>query len=117
QNASHPLGVDVDHQGHEQDQATDQDLQEAVDVDVVEPVVQYAQHQQADDRVADAALPPEQAGAAHHHGGNAVEQVGIELVLLGAAEIGDAKHAGNAGTQRRDDHHRCNDQPDVHSGI
>ena len=41
-----------------------------------------------------AAAPAEQAGAADHDGGDGVEQIGCELVLLGAAEIGDAEHAG-----------------------
>src|SRR6201999_3039506 len=57
-----PLRVDVDHQRGEQDQAADQDLQEAVDVDVVEAVVEHAEHEQADDGVADAAAAAEQAG-------------------------------------------------------
>ena len=40
----------------------------------------------------------------------ASEQVVVELVLLGAAEIGDAQHAGDAGAHGRDDHHRGDDQ-------
>src|SRR6516165_3742526 len=82
------LGVDVDDQGREQDQAADQDFQEAVDVDMVQAVVEHAQHEQADDGVGDAALAAEQARAAHDHGGNGIEQVVVELVLLGAAEMG-----------------------------
>ena len=57
---------------------------------MVEAVVEHAEHQQPDDRVADAAAPAEQAGAAHHHRGDGIEQEGVELVLLGRAEIGDA---------------------------
>ena len=37
------LRVDVDHQRREEDEAADQDLQEAVDLDVVEPVIEHAQ--------------------------------------------------------------------------
>ena len=65
-----PLRIDVDDQRREQDQAADQYLQEAVDIDVVEPVIQHAQHEQADDGVADAAAAAEQAGAADHDGGD-----------------------------------------------
>src|SRR6478609_3137098 len=86
------LDVDVDDQRDEQDQAADQDLEEAVDLDMVEPVVQHAEDQQADDGVADAAAAAEQAGAADHHRGDGVEQVAVELVLLGAAEMGHAQH-------------------------
>src|SRR6476659_1233783 len=50
-----PLRVDVDDQRREQDQAADQDLQEAVDVDVVEAVIQDTENEQPDDGVADAA--------------------------------------------------------------
>src|SRR5215213_1159713 len=60
------LGVDVDHQCQEQDQAADQDLEEAVNVDVVEAVVEHAQDEQAQDGVADTAAAAEQAGAADH---------------------------------------------------
>src|SRR3954452_19915728 len=84
------LRVDIDDQSRQQDQAANQDLEEAVDIDVVETVVEHAQHQQAYDGVADTAPAAEQAGAADHHGGNGVQQVAVELVLLGAAEIGDA---------------------------
>ena len=58
------LGVDVDDEGGEQDQAADQDLQEAVNVDMVEAVVEHAQHEEADDGVGNAALAAEEAGAA-----------------------------------------------------
>ena len=64
------LRIDVDHQRREQDQAADQDLQETVDVDVVEAVVEDAEHEQPDDGVADAAAAAEQAGAADHDGGD-----------------------------------------------
>src|SRR6267154_1066923 len=76
------LRVDVDHEGREKDQAADQYFQEAVDVDVVEPVVEHAEHEQPDDGVADAAASAEQAGAADHDGGDRVQQIAVELVLL-----------------------------------
>src|SRR6202453_524720 len=112
-----PLGVDVDDQRDEQDQAADEDLEEAVNLDVVEAVVEDAEHEQADDRIADAAAPAEQAGAADHHGGDGVEQEGVELVLLGAAEIGDADHAGEARAHGGDHHHRADDEADIDAGI
>src|SRR5207249_7293760 len=92
-----PLRVDVDDQRCQQDQAADQDLQEAVDVDVVEAVIQDTENEQPDDGVADAAAAAEQAGAADDDGGDGVEQIGIELVLLRAAEMGDAEHAAGTG--------------------
>ena len=52
------------------------DLQERIDLDVVEAVVEDAEDQEADDRVADAAAAAEQAGAADHHRGDRVEQIG-----------------------------------------
>src|SRR6185295_3277397 len=58
-----PLRIDVDDEGRQQDQAADQDLQETVDVDVIEAVVEDAEHEQADDGIADAAAAAEQAGA------------------------------------------------------
>ena len=58
----------------------------------------------------------EQAGAADHHGGDRIEQVGIELILLGAAEICDAKHAGEARTEGGDNHYRGEDGAHVHTG-
>src|SRR6202020_1054476 len=112
-----PLGVDVDDQRDEQDQAADEDLEEAVDLDVVEAVVEDAEHEQADDRIADAAAPAEQAGAADHHGGDGVEQESVEFVLLGAAEIGDADHAGEARAHGGDHHHRADDEADIDAGI
>ncbi len=68
-------------------------------------------------RVADAAAAAEEAGAADHHRRDRVEQEVVELVLLRAAEIGDAEHAGDARADRRDDHHRGDDQLDVDAGI
>src|SRR6478735_5099418 len=76
------LRIDVDDQRREQDQAADQDLEEAVDLDVVETVVEDAEHEETNDRVADAPAPAEQARAADDHGGDRVEQEGVELVLL-----------------------------------
>src|SRR5437773_1103765 len=87
------LGIDIDDQGGEQDQAVDQDLQEAVDIDVIEAIVEDTKHEQTNDRVADAATAAEQAGAADYDGSNGIEQIGAELILLSAAEIGDAEHA------------------------
>src|SRR5690349_7455016 len=84
---SQALGIDVDDERGEQDQAADEDLEEAVDLDVIKAVIENAEHQEADDRVADAAAPAEEAGAADHHRRNRVEQEGVELVLLGRAEI------------------------------
>src|SRR5260221_2239189 len=111
------LGVDVDDQGGEQDQAADQDLEEAVDVDVVEAVIEHAEHEEPDDGVRNAALAAEQAGAADHHRGDRIEQVVVELVLLGAAEMGDAEHAGDARADRRDDHDGGDDGAHVDAGI
>ena len=48
----------------EQDEAADQDLEEGVDLDVVETIVDHAQHQKPDDGVADAAAPAEAAAPA-----------------------------------------------------
>src|SRR5690242_15216432 len=59
---SQALRIDVDDEGREQNEAADKDFQEAVDVDVVEPVVEDAEHEQPNDGVADAAAPAEQAG-------------------------------------------------------
>src|SRR4051794_166519 len=84
----HPLRIDIDHQSDQKNQATDQDLEETVDVDVIEAVVQHAENEQADDCIADTTLAAKQAGAADDHGRDAVKQVGVELVLLGAAKIG-----------------------------
>src|SRR5262245_11994166 len=78
-----PLRIDVDDERGEQDETADQYLQETVDIDVVEAVVQHAEHEQADNGVADAAAAAEQAGAADHDGGDGIEQVCVELVLLG----------------------------------
>ena len=69
-----PLCIDVDDQRRQQDQAANQYLQKAVDVDVVEAVVEDPEHEQADDGVADAAAAAEQAGAADDDGGDGVEQ-------------------------------------------
>ena len=77
------MGVDVDDQGGEQDQATDQDFEEAVDLNVVEAVVEHAQNQKPDDGISDAAAAAEQAGAADDHGSDGIEQERIEFVLLG----------------------------------
>ena len=54
-----PLGIDVDDERGQQDEAADQDLQKAVDIDVVEPVVQHAEHEQTDNGIADAAASAE----------------------------------------------------------
>src|SRR5205085_12166420 len=107
----------VDDERNEQAQAADQNLQEAVDVDMVEAVVEDAEYEQPDDGVADAAAAAEQAGAADHDGGDRIEQIGIELVLLRAAEMGDAEHAADPRTDRRDHHHAAEDQLDVEPGI
>src|SRR5581483_10407391 len=112
-----PLRIDVDDERDEEDEAADQDLQERVDLDVIEAVIEDAEDEQPDDRVADAAAPAEQAGAADHHRRDRVEEEGVELVLLGAAEIGDGEHAGDARADRRDDHHRGEDGLDVDAGI
>src|SRR5579871_1507088 len=79
------LCVDVDDERAQQDKAADQDLEEAIDVDMVQTVVEHAQHEQAHNSVADAALAAKQAGAAHHDGRDGVEQVVVKLVLLRAA--------------------------------
>src|SRR5581483_5930917 len=101
-----PLRIDVDDERDEEDEAADQDLQERVDLDVIEAVIEDAEDEQPDDRVADAPAPAEQAGAADHHRRDRVEEEGVELVLLGAAEIGDGELFGYSYGDRRDDHHR-----------
>src|SRR3954471_13292342 len=111
------LSIDVDDQSRQQDQAANQDLEEAVDIDVVKAVVEHAQHQQSHDGIADTAPAAEQAGAADHHGGNGIQQVAVELILLGAAEIGDADHAGDTGADGGNDHDGGDDQPDIDAGI
>ena len=97
------LRVDVDDQRQEQDEAADQDLQKAVDVGVVETVVEHAQDEEAQDRVADAAAAAEQAGAADHDRGDRIQKVVVELVLLRAAEVSDAQDARHTGAKARDD--------------
>jgi hypothetical protein len=94
------LRIDVDDERRQQDEAADQYLQETVDVDVIQSVVENAEHEQADDGVADSAAAAEEAGAADDDGGDGIEQVGVEFVLLRAAEMGDAEHAADAGTHR-----------------
>src|SRR5262245_57644306 len=84
------LRIDVDHQSGEEDQAADQDLEETVDLDVVKAVIEHAQYQQSDNSIADAAATAEEAGAADHHSSDRIEEEGVELVLLGGTEIGDA---------------------------
>ena len=78
------LRTDIADERGQQNKATDEDLQKVVDLHVVEPVVQHAKYEQADDGVTDTAAPAEQARAADHHRGDRVEQ-----------EISDAEHAGN----------------------
>src|SRR6185437_15356360 len=106
-----------DDESREQDEATDQDLQEAVDIDVVEPVVEHAEHEQADNGVADAAAAAEQAGAADHDCRDRIQKVGVELVLLRAAKMGDAQHAANTRADRGDHHDAAEDQIDVETGV
>ncbi len=90
------MRVYVDHQRGQQDESPDQDLQEAVDVHVIEAVVQHAEHEQADDGVADPAAPAEQARAADDDSSNRIQKISVELVLLRRTEMGDPEHAGNA---------------------
>jgi hypothetical protein len=107
------LGVDVDDERHQQDDPSDQDFQEAVYLYVIKAVVEHPEHEQPDDRVAYAAAAPEQAGAADHHRGDRVQQESVELVLLRAAEIGDAQHARHAGADGGNRHHGSDDEADV----
>src|SRR5258708_9919235 len=58
-----PLGVDVDDERDQQDDPSNQNLEETVDLHVVQTVVEHAEDEQSDDGVADAAAPAEQAGA------------------------------------------------------
>jgi len=90
------LRIDVDDQRYQQNDAANQDLEEAVDVDVIEPVVEDAEDEQSDNGIADAAPAAEQAGAADHDRGDRIKQISVELVLLRAAEMGDAEHAADA---------------------
>jgi len=61
--------------------------------------------------------PPKQAGAADHNGGDRIQQIGVELVLLRAAEMGDPQHAADTGADRRDHHDGAENQIDVEPGI
>src|SRR5829696_5125893 len=88
-----PLRIHVDNKRGEQNEAADQDLEEAVNVYMVEAIVQDAEDEQSDNGVPNPSTPTEQAGSPHHDSGNPVEQISIELVLLGRAEMGDAEHA------------------------
>src|SRR5205814_4486645 len=101
----------------QQDQAADQDLQETIDVDVVEPVVEHAEHEQADDGVADAAAAAKETGAADHDGGDRIQQISVELVLLRAAEMRHAEHAADPRADRQNHHDAAEDQIDVKAGI
>src|SRR5215831_12570854 len=112
-----PLCIDVDHERGEQNEAADQYFQETVNIDVIEPVVEHAQHEQADNRVADAAAAPEQAGATDHDGGDRIEQVGVEFVLLRAAKMGDAQHSADSRADRRNDHDAAENQFDIEPRI
>ena len=75
-------------------------LEKTVDADVVEPVVEDAKHQETDDRVADASLSAEQACPSDNHSRHRVQKIGVELLLLGAAEIRDPQHAGHTRADR-----------------
>ncbi len=81
------------------------------------PLFSTPRIEETDDGVADAAAAAEQAGAAHHDGGDGIEQVAVELVLLGAAEMGHAQHAGDTRAHRRDDDDGTEHQLDVDAGI
>jgi hypothetical protein len=94
------LRIDVDDERRQQDEAADQYLQKTVDVDVVEAVVEDAEHEQANDGVADTAAAAEEAGAADDDGSDRIQEICVELVLLRAAEMGDAEHAADARTHR-----------------
>ena len=53
------LCVHIDDQCDQQNDTADQDLEEAVDLDMIEAVIEHAEHAQADDGVADTAAPAE----------------------------------------------------------
>src|SRR5689334_4323189 len=91
------LRIDVDHERRKQDQSADQYLQETVDIDMIEAVVEDAKHEQTDNGIADAAAAAKQAGTTDHDGRDGIQEVGVELVLLRAAEMRYAQHAANAG--------------------
>src|SRR5215831_17717728 len=61
--------------------------------------------------------PPNRLVPPDDHSCNRVEQVGVEFVLLRAAEMGDAEHAADAGTDRSNHHDASEDHFDVEPGI
>src|SRR5271155_2768880 len=89
---SEALHVDIDDQRGQQNQSANENLEKAVDADVVETVIEDSKHQQADDRIADAPLSAEQACASDNHGRDRIQKIGVELLLLRAAKIRDAQH-------------------------
>lgn len=86
------LCIDVDDQCCQQDYVVDQDFQEVVDVDVVEVVVEYVEYEQVDDGVVDVVVVVEQVGVVDYDGGDGVQQVGVEFVLLCVVEMGDVQY-------------------------
>src|SRR5262249_3288557 len=111
------LRIDVNHERREQDQSADQYLQETVDIDMIEPVVEDAKYEQTDNGIADAAAAAKQAGATDHDGRDGIQKIGVEFVLLRAAEMRYAQHAADAGAHGRDHHDAAQDQLDVEPGI
>src|SRR3982074_1173122 len=80
-----PLRIDVDDERREQNETADQYLQEAIDIDVIEPIVKDAEHEQADNGIADAAAAAEQACATDHDGGDRIEQGGVGTLVFAPA--------------------------------
>ena len=100
------LGVDVDDQRCEQDEPADQDLQERSIWMWSRPLFKTPSTKQADDGVADAAAPAEERVPPTTTAAMASSRKVSNWFCCADAEIGHAEHAGDAGADGADHHHR-----------
>ena len=91
----------VDKDGDNDDETDGDELPERLDIDENQPVLNDGDDQGAGDRPEDGAGATEQAGAADHHGCDAVEQQGFAGLGGAGGEARGIERATEAGAHRR----------------
>src|SRR5947208_1431853 len=86
----------VDEDGNDDDDTDGDELPERLDIDEHQPVLNDRDHQRAGDRAEDGAGAAEQAGAADHHRGDAVEQQGLAGLRRTGGEARGVERAAKA---------------------
>src|SRR5207237_1111116 len=112
-----PAGDLVDSDGQDDQHTSDEHLVNGCNSNQLESIAEDADDKRADQRADDSAAATEQARTTQHHGGNAVEVVGLARVRIANTRARDQQQPGQAVDQASHRVHPEQKPPGVDGGM